>query len=66
MTEEQEKQNVKGVADAARAFLGCYDEFDGNPSYCGELLDALVAAVDGLGNEGEPEGSSPAPLPILD
>jgi hypothetical protein len=52
MTEEQEKKNVKAVADAARAFLDAYDEFDGDASCCGELLDALIDAVDGLGNEG--------------
>jgi len=54
MTGEQEKKNVEAVANAARAFLDAYDEFDGDPSCCGgELLDALVDAVDGLGNEGE-------------
>ena len=57
MTFEQEKKNVNAVADAARAFLAAYDEFDGDPGCCGgEILDALICAVDGLGNEGdEPE-----------
>jgi hypothetical protein len=63
MTFQQEKKNVKAVADAARAFLASYDEFDGDPAPCGEFLDALVIAIDELGNEGD---QSPAPLPILD
>jgi len=54
MTVEQETKNVKAVADAARAFLDAYDEFDGDPGCCGgELLDTLIDAVDGLGNEGD-------------
>lgn len=64
MTFEQEKKNVKAVADAARAFLESYDEFDGDPGCVGELLDALVNAVDSLGNEGPT--LHPAPFPILD
>jgi len=56
MTFEQEKKNVIAVAEAARAFVACYDEFDGDPGCVGELLDALVTAMDGLGNEGEGGG----------
>jgi hypothetical protein len=42
------------VANAARASLAAYDEFDGDPGCCGgEILDALIGAVDALGNEGD-------------
>jgi hypothetical protein len=48
---EQEKVAVAKIAEAARAFVKCYDEF--NPEYhggsCGEHLDALFDACDEFG-----------------
>lgn len=50
MTEQEEKENVAKVAEAARAFVRVWDEFEDDPGCVGEYLDALVTAVDGLGD----------------
>lgn len=50
MTEDQSKLAVKNIADAARAFLQCYDEFEPEQhGSCGEYLDALFDACDEFG-----------------
>lgn len=50
MTQEEEKAKVKEVAEAARSFLKCYDEFDDQPECCGEYLEVLVGKVTELGD----------------
>jgi len=51
MDQEQQKEVVKGIADAARAFLRTYDEFFPEyPEAIGEDLAALIDAVDKLGD----------------
>lgn len=43
-----EREQVAAVAEAARAFVKVYDEFDGGPNCVGEHLAALIDAIDGL------------------
>jgi len=50
MTEEEEKEKVSAIAEAARQFLRVYDEFDGDPACCGEYLDALFDATNDYGD----------------
>ena len=50
MTPEEEKQKIENVVKAARALVAAWDEFDGDPSCVGELLDALIVAVDLTGD----------------
>ena len=45
-----EREQVKSVAEAARSFLKCYDEFNDQPECCGEYLEALITATDKLGD----------------
>lgn len=51
MTAEQETEKIVNVANAARAFIATWDEFNGDPSYVGEHLDALIDAVDATGDD---------------
>ena len=43
-------ETAEAVASAARGFLRVYDEFDGDPACVGEYLDALIDAMDKLGD----------------
>lgn len=43
-----ERKKVAIIADRARSFLGCYNEFEDQPECCGEDLSALSDAIDSL------------------
>ena len=59
MTEQEEKEKVAKVAEAARAFVRVWDEFEGDPVCVGEYLDALIDAVDATGDNEAPQLPSP-------
>lgn len=63
MTTEQEKQAVENIAKAARRFISSYDEFDGDPSCCGEDLNGLFDACDEFGKVAD--ASDPSEVTIL-
>jgi hypothetical protein len=50
MENASEVEKVKAVADAARKFLAIYHVFDGDLACVGEYLDALIEAVDAIGD----------------
>lgn len=51
MSREQEIEEVKKIAEAARAFLAVYDEFmPEHPEALSEYLDALLTATGNYGD----------------
>lgn len=44
----QQKAAFARVIESARRLVACADEFDGEPEVCGEYMDELCDAVEGL------------------
>ena len=48
MSEQEEREAIEKIAEAARSFLKTYDEFwPEYPAAVGEYLDALFTAIEG-------------------